>query len=74
MISVCTNMISFMYQVVFGLPESDVQVMTKKRAKQRYLLRDSDFAKLRPFYDVHEQTAGTTNHAEASLAKCCGRS
>jgi hypothetical protein len=59
--------------VVFGLPESDVLVMTKKRAKQRYLLRDSDFAKLRPFYDVHEQTAGTTGHAEVSLVKYCGR-
>ena len=63
---------------MFGLPESDVQVMTRKRAKQRYLLRDSDFAKLRPFYDVHEQAAGTTSHAEASpvnvdgLPKGCG--
>ena len=38
--------------VVFGLPDAGNQVLTKARAKQRYLLRDADFAKagIKPFF------------------------
>ena len=40
--------------VVFGLPEAENQVLTKARAKERYLLRDADFAKagIKPFVGV----------------------
>jgi len=50
--------------VVFGLPETEHEVMTKAMAKERYLLRDSDFANLKPYYDEGAQGTQQTTKDE----------
>ena len=45
--------------VVFGLPETENEIITKAMAKEKYLLRDSDFARLKPFYN------STVQHSRA---------
>jgi hypothetical protein len=47
--------------VVFGLPETENEIITKAMAKEKYLLRDSDFARLKPFYN------STLQHSRALL-------
>jgi hypothetical protein len=41
--------------VVFGMPTSEDQVMTKAKAKARYLLREIDFMRIKPYYDAYSQ-------------------
>ena len=41
--------------VVFGMPTSEDQVMTKAKAKARYLLREMDFMRIKPYYDAYSQ-------------------
>ena len=47
--------------VVFGLPETENEIITKAMAKEKYLLRDPDFARLKPFYN------STLQHSRALL-------